>query len=85
MNLSKVISNNCIPYYMSSQSLILRNCQRLAWFFNRLRYIRNIITEKDIAPGSDVRDNTRRYYVACSLWIYSHLVKACKASLHNSI
>ena len=86
MNLSKIISNNCIPYYMSSQSLILTERQRLVWFFNRLRCIINIITERDIARGSNVvQDNTRKYYVACSLWFHLQKVKACKASLQNSI
>ena len=85
MNLSKTISNNGIPYYTSSQSLILTERQRLVWFFNRLRCIINIITERYIAPGSDVQDNTSKYYVACSLWLHSQVVKACKASLQNSI
>ena len=86
MNLSKIISNNCIPDYTSSQSFILTEHQRLVWSFNRLRCAINIITERDIVPGSDVvRDNTRRYYVACSLWFHSQVVKTCTASLQNSI
>ncbi|KAG7454648.1 hypothetical protein MATL_G00261990 [Megalops atlanticus] len=59
MSQSKVVTNNCIPYCTSSQSLILRERWRLVWVFNRLRCIINVITERDIAPGSDVvQDNT---------------------------
>ena len=58
----------------------LTECQRLIWFFSRLRRI-NIITERDIAHGSDVvQDNTRKYYVACSLWFHSQAVKQSVSS-----
>ena len=46
MKQSKVVYNKCIPYCPSSQYLILREFQRI-WAFNRLRYVLNVITERD--------------------------------------
>ena len=70
MNLSTIISNNCIPDYTSSQSHILTEHQRLVWFFNRLRCIINIITERDTARGSDiVHDESITLHAPVQVWL----------------